>query len=90
MQYTASSFAAPLAGVFGPLAGLRLQRGATIFHTHPVDLVLDDVILPAWRRIQQLAVQLRPIQQGRIHMYVLYVVATLVALLLYLVMFSRS
>lgn len=85
MQYTASSFAAPLASLFGSLAGLGRQQGATVFHSHPVDLVLDGVMLPAWRRIQRIALRLRPIQQGRLHMYLLYVVLTVGVLLLYLV-----
>jgi formate hydrogenlyase subunit 3/multisubunit Na+/H+ antiporter MnhD subunit len=90
MQYTASSFAAPLAALFGPLAGLRFQRGATVFHSHPIDLALDGVVYPAWRLVQRLALRLRPIQQGRIHLYLLYVVMTLVALLVYFVLFSRG
>ncbi len=85
MQYTASSFAAPLASLFGPMAGLRRQSGATVFHSHPVDLVLDGIMQPAWRRIQRIALRLRPIQQGRLHLYLLYVVMTVVVLLLYLV-----
>jgi formate hydrogenlyase subunit 3/multisubunit Na+/H+ antiporter MnhD subunit len=87
MQYTASSFAAPLAGVFGGLAGVREHRGATVFHSHPVDLLLDGVMQPAWHRIQRLALRLRPMQQGRLHAYLLYVVITVVLLLLYLVLF---
>ena len=86
MQYTASSFAAPLAGVFGGLAGVREHRGATVFHSHPVDLLLDGVMLPSWRRVQRLALRLRPMQQGRLHVYLIYVVVTVVALLSYLVL----
>jgi hypothetical protein len=40
--------------------------------------------------VQRLALRLRPIQQGRIHLYLLYVVMTLVALLVYFVLFSRG
>jgi hydrogenase-4 component B len=85
MQYTASSFAAPLVAVFGPLAGVQEQRGATVFRTVPADLVLDRFVLPLWARVQRLALRLRPMQQGRLHVYLLYVVATLLLLLAYLV-----
>lgn len=90
MQYTASSFAAPLVRLFGGLAGVREHRGATLFHSGIRDLVLDDVALPAWRVVQRLALRLRPIQQGRLHVYLLYVVAALVALLAYLVMTPQA
>ena len=86
MQYTASSFAAPLATVFGRLAGVRESRGATLFHSAPVDLVLDGAVLPAWKRLERLALRLRPMQQGRLHVYLIYVVAAVVALLVYLVL----
>jgi formate hydrogenlyase subunit 3/multisubunit Na+/H+ antiporter MnhD subunit len=85
MQYTASSFAAPLAAMFGGAAGLAEHRGGTVFHTRPVDLVLDRAVLPLWARVQRLAWRLRPMQQGRLHVYLIYVVITVVALLVYLV-----
>jgi hydrogenase-4 component B len=90
MQYTASSFAAPLATVFGGLAGVRESRGATVFHSEPVDLVLDRSVLPVWRRIERLALRLRPMQQGRLHVYLIYVVLAVVALLVYLVVAPAS
>jgi hydrogenase-4 component B len=85
MQYTASSFAAPLLDVFGGLAGVETHDGATVFHTTAHDLVLDRAVLPLWNRVRQVALRLRPIQQGRLHVYVLYIMATLVILLTYLV-----
>jgi len=85
MQYTASSFAAPLAAMFGSVAGVTERRGATVFHSKPVDPVLDGGVLPFWNQVQRLALRLRPMQQGRLHIYLIYVVATVVALLVYLV-----
>jgi NADH:ubiquinone oxidoreductase subunit 5 (subunit L)/multisubunit Na+/H+ antiporter MnhA subunit len=85
MQYTASSFAAPLLDVFGALSGVRSHRGATVFHSEPVDLVLDRVVTPSWSLIRRAALRLRPIQQGRLHRYLGFVIATLVLLLAYLV-----
>jgi formate hydrogenlyase subunit 3/multisubunit Na+/H+ antiporter MnhD subunit len=90
MQYTASSFAAPLATVFGGLAGVRESRGGTVFHSAPVDLVLDGTVVPVWNRIQRVALRLRPMQQGRLHIYLIYVVIAVVALLVYLVLAPAS
>src|SRR6266852_306218 len=44
----ASSFAAPLLEVFRSFAGVRTRRTAQAFATHPVDPVLDEVLVPAW------------------------------------------
>jgi len=84
-QYSASSFAAPLIGLFGPLAGVAVHRAATGFATHPANLVLDRVLAPMWRGLRKAGGRLRPIQQGRLQLYLLYIVATVSALLLYLV-----
>jgi hydrogenase-4 component B len=84
MQYTASSFAAPLVDVFGKASGVRAHRGATVFHSEPFDLVLDLVVTPAWEGIQRVAIRLRGLQQGRLRTYLIYSVATLSVLLAYL------
>jgi formate hydrogenlyase subunit 3/multisubunit Na+/H+ antiporter MnhD subunit len=85
MQYTASSFAAPLAAVFGGLSGVREHRGATVYHSVPMDPVLERGLAPLWARVERLGLRLRPMQQGRLHVYLIYVVVTVVALLVYLV-----
>lgn len=85
MQYTASSFAAPLVTVFGALSGVRTHRGATVFHSEPRDIVLDDVLTRVWGRIQAAALRLRPIQQGRLHVYLVYVAAALLSGLTYFI-----
>ncbi len=85
MQYTASSFAAPLVTVFGSLSGVRTHRGATVFHSEPRDIVLDDVLTRVWGRIQAAALRLRPIQQGRLHVYLVYVAAALLSGLTYFI-----
>lgn len=81
MQYTASSFAQPLMRAVGPLTGVSEHRGATVFHSTARDPVFDATIVPAWRAVQDWAVRIRPIQHGRLNLYLVYVVATLVALL---------
>jgi len=84
MQYTASSFAAPLLLELRPLAGVHVRRTAGAFATHAVDPVLAGLVLPAWRGLRAAAARLRPLQRGRLALDVLYVVAALLALLLYL------
>jgi hydrogenase-4 component B len=84
MQYTASSFAAPLLEIFGPLSSVRTQRGASVFHSEPVDPILDGAVVPWWAVIQRAALRLRPLQQGRLSHYLMYVISTVVALLAYL------
>lgn len=84
MQYTGSSFASPLLDLFGGLSGVRTHRGASVFHSEPSDLVFDRVVSPSWAAITRTALRLRPLQQGRLNWYLVYVVGTVVALLAYL------
>ena len=84
MQYTASSFAAPLVASFGRVAGVHESRHGDAFESHPRELVLDDVALPFWSLVRGFAGRLRPIQQGRLWVYLVYLMATLLVLLLYL------
>ena len=89
MQYTASSFARGPVGYFrwalrprskgAPVA--RLFPVAARFESHVLDTVLDRAIVPAFRAGAWLARQGRILQQGRIQLYILYVVVTLVVLL---------
>ncbi len=84
MQYSASSFAAPLLGVFGRISGVSAVRHGSSFETHPANLVLDRAVLPLWRVLRTASDRLRPIQQGRLQLYLLYLVATVSLLLIYL------
>ncbi|HEU5039639.1 MAG TPA: proton-conducting transporter membrane subunit [Gemmatimonadales bacterium] len=84
MQYTASSFAAPLIAAYQPIAGVRVERSASAFRSHPTDLVLDGGVRPLWHGLRWAAERLRPIQQGHLHLYLLYLVATVILLLLLL------
>jgi formate hydrogenlyase subunit 3/multisubunit Na+/H+ antiporter MnhD subunit len=86
MQYTASSFASPILLAFGPVAGVHATRTAQTFATHAVDPVMDGIVLRLWRVIRRLAQRARPMQRGRLSLYLLYIVATVLALLLYLVL----
>jgi len=84
MQYTAASFAAPLMAAYGRAAGVHVTREGGAFHTHATDPVLDGVALPLWQRVLAWGQAVRPIQQGRLWMYLLYVLGALLGLLLYL------
>jgi len=85
MQYTAASFAAPIIEAYAPVAGVQVHERGTSLHTHPTDVIIEGWVFPLWRRTRSLAGRLRPMQQGRLHMYLLYVVAVVLVLLLYLV-----
>jgi hypothetical protein len=89
MQYTASSFARGPVGWFGwalrprlkgaPVA--KLFPAAARFESHVLDTVLDRAVVPVFRAGAWLARQGRVLQHGKMQLYLLYVVATLVALL---------
>lgn len=90
MQYSASSFAAPLLGLFGGMSGASPVRGPASFETRVANLVLDRGVLPLWRGLQSASARLRPIQQGRLQLYLLYLVATVGLLLIYLAAWGSS
>jgi hypothetical protein len=84
MQYTASSFAAPLLDTAAALAPLEIARTDTMLATHPVDPVLDRALDPAWRGLVRLAQRLMPLDRARVHVHLLLVVGALLMLLLML------
>ncbi|HEX9893273.1 MAG TPA: proton-conducting transporter membrane subunit [Gemmatimonadales bacterium] len=84
MQYPASGFAASLLAAFGPLSGSRIETGAGTFHVRVADPILDRVGRPVWDRVQQTASSLRVLQTGRLRWYLLYLIFSLLALLVYL------
>jgi hydrogenase-4 component B len=91
MQYTASSFAQMLVGLFAWALRPRRQRPRHMplvpppshFHSDVPDAILDRGVLPALRLAAWLCTQLRVFQQGKIQLYLLYIFLTLVALLLW-------
>jgi len=90
MAYTASSFAAPLLGVFRAVSGVRTDRTAHAFATHAIDPVLDGLLLPAWRGARTAASWLRQVRHGGLSRYLLLVGAAVVASLLYLLAAGRN
>jgi hydrogenase-4 component B len=91
IQYTSSSFAQMLVGLFAwalvprreAPRRLPLFPGTSHFHSETPDAVLDRAVLPILRLGAWLCTRLRIFQQGRTQVYLLYIFLTLVALLLW-------
>lgn len=98
MQYTGGSFAGIASGWFvwilRPVRRMRRPRGplpdrASWVERAP-DTVLDRVVLPAGGAIMQVSTAVRRLQHGRLQAYILYVVAGLTALGLYVLLGGAS
>jgi hypothetical protein len=91
MQYTASSFAQPLVDLFRPV--LRTEAAGTLpsgafpapasFASATPDPAERRLYRPLFAGIAALFGRMRWVQQGRIQLYLLYLVATLLVLLLW-------
>ena len=96
MQYTASSFGQPIAGMFAWVLRPRLHRprvegvfpGAATLESHVDDATLDRVIVPVSNLIAQRFGWFRRFQQGLVQSYVLYILIAVIALLCTLVPFG--
>jgi hydrogenase-4 component B len=91
MQYTAASFAEP---VLAPFAGViqrttHAERPSGYFprtarlEEHVADMAGERLLVPAVRRVVREIGRLRILQQGRIQLYLAYVLATLLVLLVW-------
>ncbi len=91
MQYTSSSFADTLVRMFSWALRPRTQparvEGAfpapTAFHSHVPDTVLGEIIRPVFAAAGGAFGWLRLIQRGNIHLYLMYILTTLILLLLW-------
>jgi len=91
MQYTASSFAAPITGMFGAVLGsgkeLKMDTGLfPIFlsiKTHSKDIFLYLLYRPLFYGIEWAALRLHFLQRGYNQLYIFYIVITLISLLLW-------
>jgi formate hydrogenlyase subunit 3/multisubunit Na+/H+ antiporter MnhD subunit len=91
MQYTASSFAQPLTQLFGmvlrtcirsvPPDGLFPRRASLT--TDTPDAFREAAFRPVFAGIERAFDRLRILQQGRIQVYVLYIVLTLIVLMVW-------
>ena len=84
MQYSASSYADPLLGALRALAGVRRHSDALGFRSEPMDPVLDGVVSSGWRQVGRISREARLLQAGRLRWYLLYVILTVLALLIYI------
>lgn len=91
MQYTGSSFAQPITSVFAMFVGARVEldppsglfpAGASI-ETRTADICHQNIYRPTFRATEAALSKLRWLQHGRIHLYVLYIAATILALLVW-------
>lgn len=89
MQYTASSFASPLVGLFARiyrnrttrLDAVRIFPARASFASETSDLVLDGVVLPVFRFVAWVFSFARVTQRGNIQAYLLYILVFLLILL---------
>ena len=91
MQYTAASFSAILLSPFGGWLDLRVRRQGpegyfpktATFEEHTGDPAGERLLIPATRQVLAALSRLQVIQRGRIQLYLAYIFATLIALLLW-------
>jgi len=91
MQYGASSFSRPLTDFFQPLLRKTLNMpviagyfpGKASFSSEARSVVFEHVYAPVFVRLRGLAYRFSWLQHGRLQFYILYIVAALMALLLW-------
>jgi hypothetical protein len=89
MQYTASSFGRSLVDLFGWALLPRRQTPRivtpfaepSLFASVVPDTVLDRAVLPVFRLANRYLPWLRLLQQGRLHLYIIYILGTVLILL---------
>ena len=89
MQYTASSFAQPITRMFGFFLGTRrrfqppagLFPASSAFSSDTPDLYRERMYRPAFSALESALSRLRWMQHGRLNLYILYIVVTLLVLL---------
>jgi hydrogenase-4 component B len=89
MQYSASSFAGILVGIFSGI--LRTERhephihglfpAPSRFHSHVPEVVLDKGIIPLFAAIDRRLAHIRRMQNGQLNRYILYIVVAVIVLL---------
>lgn len=85
LQYTSSSFAALLVGLFGWAVALRRSPAAApamfpapwAFATAPIDRLLARLVVPFCQRTAGRCTRVRVLQQGVLHIYLLYILGVL-------------
>lgn len=91
IQYTGASYAQPTARVFGAAMGLKVRLGmdkkyfptrASLEISAP-DRMRTALFAPLFEAVVRACDALKIIQHGRVHLYILYMLVTLVALLVW-------
>jgi len=91
MQYTASSFGQPLVSMFSWALGTRTERAAVrdpfpvkaAFSSATPDAFMQRAYLPVFSAIARVLGRMKVVQHGRLQLYVLYIAATLLILLVW-------
>jgi hypothetical protein len=91
MQYTAASFAQPLADLFEPLLGTRRRLSlpesvfprTASFASETPDVYRERFYRPVFTGIERSLSAFRWLQHGRVQLYVLYIAFTLLVLLVW-------
>lgn len=91
MQYTGSSFTAPITRIFRPFLRTRFesQTPTDIFPdssswlTHTPDVFYERIYLVVFRYLEKLFIRANLVQHGRLNLYILYIVLTLLVLLIW-------
>lgn len=91
MQYTASSFAAMLTSLFSGILRTHSKNPeikdyfpkSASFRSHVPEALLEGIYLPLFNSANSRLSLLRKLQHGKLHFYILYIVVTLVALLIW-------
>lgn len=91
MQYTASSFSQPIVEFFRGI--LRTKKHGSVigqffpdessFKTETADLFSENIFLPLLKGLEQITEKLTWIQHGRLQIYILYILFTLIVLLIW-------
>jgi hydrogenase-4 component B len=88
MQYTASSFADMLVRFFSAVLRPKTHRPSALelfpkqahFESHVGDVVLDSLVAPAFEAFARLFSWFRWMQRGSVHVYLLYILITILLL----------
>lgn len=92
MQYTGTSFSEMVVSLFGTIVSASRQRpemkddllpGAVQFRYEIIETVLDRILTPVFQWIGLAFSYVRKLQHGHLHIYVLYIFATLFVLMVW-------
>ena len=91
IQYTEASYSEPLGRLFGSVMGLKITEkgggglfpGKASLTIAAPDRVRTSLFTPLFEAVERLCNALKIVQHGKIYLYILYILVTLVALLIW-------